>query len=86
LQQFYPSEEVDRIKDEELNGLENLGEEDEAEVSMGNFYIELDKQPKLTNYSTMMSQAAGCTPASKELMSIQSCSAKANESATKQLI
>jgi hypothetical protein len=86
LQQFYPSEGVDRIKDDELNGLENLGEEDEAEVSMRNFYIVLDKQPKLTNYSTMMSQAAGNTPASKEPMSIQSCSAKASESATKHLI
>ena len=34
-------------------GLENLGAADEDEVSLGNFYTDLEKQPLLTKYSTM---------------------------------
>ena len=37
---------------DECDGLENLGQGDEDEVSLGNFYTDLEKQPLITKYYT----------------------------------
>jgi hypothetical protein len=46
-------------------GLENLCDEDDDEMSLGNFYTDLEKQPQLRKYSTMSEGGnghEGCTP------------------------
>ena len=41
------------VVENEDYGQENLGAADEDEMSLGNFYTDLEKQPRLTKYSSM---------------------------------
>lgn len=58
---------------EEESGLENLGLYDEEEMSLGNFYTDLEKQPTVNKYSTL-SQREERDQATTPLKPTASCS------------